>query len=268
MPPLKGFTSLKLGGSVITDKDSYLKADRPAIRRLAKEIAEARLPQVLIVHGGGSFGHPLAEKHRIREGFEREEQLLGFCEVRMAMIELNRLIVDALLRRRVPAVPLFPCSYITTFRGRIESVELTPLRELLRRGFAPVTCGDAVSDRALGFTILSGDQLISRLSVSLNANRLVVGVDVDGIFTSDPNLNSNAELIERLSLREAKRLVSSLGRSTSTDVTGGMFGKISELITAVENGIEVVVVNASRPGRLLAALEGQDFVGTRIFAGE
>jgi len=267
LPPLRGLISLKLGGSVITDKGSYLKANRPAIRRLAKEIGESCLPQILIVHGGGSFGHPLAEKYRIKEGFEREEQLLGFCEVRMAMIELNHLIVDALLRRHVPAVPLFPCSYVTTFKGRIQNVELTPFRELLRRGFTPVTCGDAVSDHALGFTILSGDQLISRLSVNLKVGRLVVGVDVDGVFTSDPNINPDADLIERLSLREMKKLVSSLGRSTSTDVTGGMFGKISELIAAVENGIEVIIVNASKPGRLLAALEGQDFVGTRILTG-
>ena len=267
MPSLKGSISLKLGGSIITDKGSYLKANHLAIRRLAEEIREARLPKILIVHGGGSFGHPLAEKYRIKEGFERDEQLFGFCEVRMAMIALNRLIVKELLRNHVPAVPLFPCSYVTTFKGRMRDFELTPFRELLSRGFAPVTCGDAVSDHALGFTILSGDQLISRLSVNLNVSRLVVGVDVDGVFTSDPNINPDAELIEHLSLREMKSLVSSLGKSTSTDVTGGMFGKISELVSAVENGIEVIIVNASKPGRLLAALQGQDFIGTRIFAG-
>ncbi|MBL7118619.1 isopentenyl phosphate kinase family protein [Candidatus Bathyarchaeota archaeon] len=268
MPYLKGLTALKLGGSVITDKNSYMKANEAVIHRLVDEIARSHIPEILIVHGGGSFGHPLARKYRIKEGFKREEQLLGFCKVRTAMIELNRLLVSALLKGGIPAVPVFPCSHVTTSEGRIESIDLTSIRELLRIGLVPVTCGDAVSDRAQGFTILSGDQLISSLSVDLNAHRIVVGVDVDGVFTSDPKTDPNAELVDFLSLREARKLLSSLGRSTSTDVTGGMFGKIHELLSAVEKGIEVVIVNACKPGRIREALSGKAFVGTRIVAGE
>jgi isopentenyl phosphate kinase len=265
---MKGLTSLKLGGSVVTDKDSHLKADIPTIQRLAEEIARSQIQRVLIVHGAGSFGHPLAKKYEINDGFKHEKQLLGFCEIRMAMIELNRILVDALLKEDVPAVPLFPCSYVTTLKGRIESIDLTPIIGLLRLGFVPVTCGDVVYDRTLGFTVLSGDQLISYLSVGLNASRIVLGVDVDGIFTSNPKTDPDAELLDHLSLNEVRNLLSSLGESTSTDVTGGMFGKISELITAVEKGIEVIVMNASKPGRILEVLAGRDFVGTRIVVGE
>ncbi len=265
---MKRLTSLKLGGSIITDKDSYLKADIPTIQRLAKEIAGSRIQRILIVHGAGSFGHPLAKKYEINDGFKHEKQLLGFCEIRMAMIELNRILVDALLKEKVPAVPVFPCSYITTLKGRIESINLTPIIGLLRLGFVPVTCGDVVYDDALGFTVLSGDQLISYLSMSLNASRIILGVDVDGIFTSDPKTNPDAEFLDHLSLNEVRNLVSSLGESTSTDVTGGMFGKISELIPAVEKDIEVIVMNASEPGRMLEVLAGRDFVGTRIVFGE
>jgi len=268
MPYLKGLTALKLGGSVITDKNSYMKANGVVINRLVDEIARSHIPEILIVHGGGSFGHPLAQKYRIKEGFKRKGQLLGFCKVHTAMIELNRLLVDALLKGDIPAVPVFPFSYVTTSGGRIESIDLTSIRELLRIGLVPVSCGDGVLDRARGFTILSGDQLISTLSVGLNANRIVVGVDVDGIFTSDPKTDPDAELIDFLSLREARKLLSSLGRSTSTDVTGGMFGKIHELLSAVEKGLEVVIVNARKPGRILKVLSGKAFIGTRIVAGE
>lgn len=265
---MKGLTSLKLGGSVLTDKDSFLKADIPTMRRLAQEIARSQIHRFLIVHGAGSFGHPLAKKYGITDGFKNKRQLLGFCEIRMAMIELNRLLVDALLKEKVPAVPVFPCSYVTTHKGRIESIDLTPIIGLLRLGFVPVTCGDVVYDSAIGFTVLSGDQLISHLSVNLNVSRIVLGVDVDGIFTSNPKTNPDAELLDRLSLDEVRNLVSSLGESNSTDVTGGMFGKISELITAVEKGIEVIIMNASKHGRMQEVLAGGDFIGTRIVVGE
>jgi isopentenyl phosphate kinase len=265
---MKSLISLKLGGSVITDKDSYLKADIPTIRRLAAEIARSQPQRLLIVHGAGSFGHPLAKKYGIIDGFKIERQLLGFCKIRMAMIELNRLVVDALLEEEVPAVPVFPCSYVTTRNGRIETIDLTPILGLLGLGFVPVTCGDVVYDSDIGFTVLSGDQLISHLSIVLNASRIVLGVDVDGIFSSNPKTNPDAKLLDHLSLVEVKNLISSLGKSTSTDVTGGMFGKINELITAVENGIEVIVMNASKPGRMQEVLGGRNFVGTKIVVGE
>src|SRR5207237_1301346 len=58
---------VKLGGSVVTEKDKLRTARRPAIRRLAGELAAVRQP-LLVVHGAGSFGHILASRHRLNEG--------------------------------------------------------------------------------------------------------------------------------------------------------------------------------------------------------
>ena len=61
---------LKLGGSVITDKNGELAARTEVINRLAEEIALARKESLIIIHGGGSFGHPTANKHAIKEGLK------------------------------------------------------------------------------------------------------------------------------------------------------------------------------------------------------
>ena len=58
---------VKLGGSVLTDKGRLRSPRRTAIRRLARELAAARAP-LLVVHGAGSYGHILARKHRLNEG--------------------------------------------------------------------------------------------------------------------------------------------------------------------------------------------------------
>jgi isopentenyl phosphate kinase len=47
-------TVLKIGGSVITDKDGELAARTEVINRLAEEIQKANLKKLVIVHGGGS----------------------------------------------------------------------------------------------------------------------------------------------------------------------------------------------------------------------
>ncbi|MBC8074824.1 MAG: amino acid kinase, partial [Chloroflexales bacterium] len=63
-------TLVKLGGSVITDKTGQQIADLPLIQRLANELRAARatnpaLP-VIVGHGSGSFGHPVAARHGIQ----------------------------------------------------------------------------------------------------------------------------------------------------------------------------------------------------------
>ena len=71
-------TVLKLGGSVITDKEKPLTPNLEAIERLATEISRAKVSSLILVHGGGSFGHPVAERHSIAGGFVDSSQILGF----------------------------------------------------------------------------------------------------------------------------------------------------------------------------------------------
>jgi len=55
-----------------------------------------------------------------------------------------------------------------------------------------------------------------------------------------------------------------MGKSTAADVTGGMQGKVTELVSAVEQGIPVAIVNASKPNRVYRALVGEQVGGTII----
>ena len=177
------------------------------------------------------------------------------------MVELSSLIVDALLDVAVSAVSVAPSSFIVTDEGRIGAVELDIVRRLVDLGIIPVLYGDAVLDRSRGFSILSGDQIAVRIAVDLDASRLLFGVDVDGVYTSNPKLDPEARLIERLPLDRLRGLVE-IGGASTTDVTGGMLGKVSEAAVAVEAGVDVHIVNASKPGVILKALRGEPVRGT------
>ena len=60
--------------------------------------------------------------------------------------------------------------------------------------------------------------------------KIVIGTDTDGIFDCDPKTNPNAKPFKKLNLKELKELQPKLGKAQGTDVTGGMAGKIAELI--------------------------------------
>ena len=260
-------TVLKLGGSVITDKDKPATANLEAIERLADEIFRANVSSLILVHGGGSFGHPVAKQYHLTEGYADPEQVTGFSETHRAMTKLNGLVMEALISRGINAVVVQPSSCVVTKAGRIQSMERKPLKRMLDMGLVPVLYGDAVLDSQKGFAILSGDQLVSSLAINFGASRIIMGGDVDGLYTADPKASKSARLIQRVTLEELKAQKHDIEGSKATDVTGGMLGKMRELVPAIEQNIQALIVNATKPLRVYKALRGEEVVGTIVEKG-
>lgn len=258
---------VKLGGSVITDKRRKFKVRRSVLRRLARELAVATGPLVL-VHGGGSFGHPLASEFGLAKGYEHEGQLIGFALTHHAMEKLNAHVLDALHRAGIPAVAVQPSACVVVDGDRIKSMELKPLRKLLELGIVPVLYGDAVPDLSKGMSILSGDQLVVELARELGVGRIILAADVDGVYMADPKMDKKAQLIGEINQTNWPLIESRLTSTTSgKDVTGGIANKIKELLKLAGRGFEAEIVNATRPGVLRRAISGERGLGTRVVAG-
>ena len=256
---------LKIGGSAITDKTGELAAKTEIINRLAEEIKRADLDNLIIVHGGGSFGHPTAAKYGIKDGYKEDPtQKLGFAETHHVMTVLNGLVMDALIWHEVPAVSIAPSSCLLTENGKVKFFDETVLKSMQKMIFTPVMYGDAVLDEKMGFTVLSGDQLVAYLAIKYNAEKIVVGTDTDGLFDSDPKTNPNAKPYKKLTLEELKELQPKLGKAQGTDVTGGMAGKIAELIPAIEQNVRVTITGATKGLSIYRALTDQSVLGTEI----
>ena len=255
---------LKIGGSVITDKNGELAARTEVINRLAEEIQKANVKKLIIVHGGGSFGHPTAQKYGIKEGLKDEAQKIGFAETHHVMTVLNGLVMDSLVWHNISAFSIAPSCCVVTENGRIKFCDDAVLKSLLNMGFVPVLYGDAVLDEKLGFTVLSGDQIAAYLASRFGVSKIIIGADTDGLYNADPKLVRNAKLCMHLTLNELEKVKSKLGGSTVADVTGGMFGKIAEIAPVVAQGVQVAMVNATKPNRLYKALIGEAVEGTII----
>lgn len=255
---------IKLGGSVVTLKENPFTPNTPAIKRLVKEILEADLKSLIVVHGGGSYGHPVAKEYRIADGYKSHSQLIGFSKTRQAMMTLNKLVVDAFIQKGLPAVSVQPSAFILTRNGRIAEFNSAVIEKLLSLKVIPILYGDAVLDSSRGFAILSGDQIVSTLALALGAKRIVICVDVDGLYTDDPKLNPRAELIKEITLNELRGILRNIGTTKTVDVTGGMYGKIVELISALEKEVEVKIINAKKINRLYKALKNMEVTGTEI----
>lgn len=247
-------TVLKIGGSVITDKSASAGSVRPdAIKRIAREIA-GNTSGLVIVHGAGSFGHPQAKRYGLTGKFDP----LGSVMTHRSVKELNNLFVDALIDAGINALGLHPMDCIVCDNGRIDDMFLEQVHLMLQNGLVPVLHGDVVVDRSLGTCVLSGDRIVPYLSKVLGATRIGIGSAENGV------LDGNGNTIERISPGNFDELRMFIGASAGTDVTGGMLGKVLELMELCENSdITSYIFNAGHVGNIASFLKGEN-IGTAI----
>ena len=262
---------LKIGGSILTNKDSEKSEVNPAsLKRIASEIKasmDISPKQLIIVHGAGSFGHPPAKKHKIGEEFDKSEypqKRLGFCEIQNEVKKLNMFICEAFINEGLPAIAVPASSFITATNKRITSGNLDVFKNYLNKGFVPVIYGDVVLDDELEFCVISGDQLIQYLAKNLKSDRVILGTDVDGVYSKNPKTHDDAVFFDKFtSLKD----LDTLEGTTNVDVTGGMVGKIKELLYLADLGIESKIINAEVEDNIFRVLENKDVKGTIISRG-
>jgi isopentenyl phosphate kinase len=212
---------LKLGGSVITDKDRNETIDREGLEVAAAAIGDHDGANLVVVHGGGSFGHPVAEQAGVSPEAGTTDAA-AIREIHAAMGRLNDVVLEGLAREGVPAVPIRPFSAGLRNRDGDVHVRAEAIQAALGEGFVPVLHGDVLTSMGQGATILSGDELIVTLAEALGARSVGLCTTVPGV------LDGEGSVVESIDSFEAVADV--LGGSASTDVTGGMAGKVRALL--------------------------------------
>src|SRR5688572_22499558 len=93
---MQNLVLVKLGGSVVTFKDKPLTANTEAIDRISNVLKMVDVP-VIIVHGGGSFGHYWSVQYDMHTKASRYDAH-GVSIVHESMIALNQVIVNSMIR--------------------------------------------------------------------------------------------------------------------------------------------------------------------------
>lgn len=246
---------LKIGGSVITDKEGYKKPSPEHIARMAKVVAEVWKKgerDLIVVHGAGSFGHPVVIKHGINEGVKDDSHKLGYADTHAACSELSLMLTKALIGEGIPAISIPPSAIISQKKKRIEKFHDDVVREYLSAGYLPVLYGDMVPDSELGGSVCSGDQIMAWLG--RKADFLVFATDVDGV------LDDKGNLIPEITKENFKDVSIHL-KERSKDVTGAMKGKLEELLGL---GTTSYIANSAHPERIAAILQGEKALCTMV----
>jgi isopentenyl phosphate kinase len=255
---------LKLGGSLITEKDQPQTPRLDVITQLAREIAEAfrTIPELrlLIGHGSGSFGHHVADKYQTHVGATSREDWYGFAQVWATANRLNRLVVDALLEEGLPILSMPPSASVICHRGRILKMATEPLLNALEVGLLPVVQGDVAFDQEQGSSIISTEEVFSYLAPYLNPSLILLAGIEPGVFRNYPETDEIIPLITEENMHEF-----AISPASGTDVTGGMQGKVHQALSICRlvPGLEIRIFSGNEIGAVQEALSGAS-VGTLI----
>lgn len=239
---------IKLGGSIITNKEKPLSPRRKTIENIAKSIGRIDEP-IIIVHGGGSFGHFWSVKYDMHTK-PSKYNTRGVSIVKNSMVELNKIILDIFLKNKLNPYCLPPTDFMTgnkPIKSKIKEIEKISKSQLI-----PVTFGDALWFGNGKSYILSGDKIMTILAKELRPRLTIFVMDVDGIYS---NLKKK-DLIHEL--KGESPIIS----DNKMDVTGGMKRKIEEATNISKMGLRVFFVNGNKPERIVNAVKGKKFEGT------
>ena len=130
------------------------------------------------------------------------------------------------------------------------------LQTLLEYGVVPVINeNDTVAVDEIKFG--DNDNLSGMVVHLADADLLVILSDIDGLYTSDPRINSSALLIPLVEKITAE-LERGAGDAQTTVGTGGMRSKIMTAKRVGAYGVHMVIVNGRKQGSLQSLFEGKD----------
>ena len=170
---------IKLGGSIITNKETPLSARRKTIDRILNQIKHIKEPKIL-VHGGGSYGHYWSVKYDMHTKPAKYD-MRGVSIDKNSMVDLNKIILDSAVKNRINAYCLPPTDFMSG--NKFVKNKILTMNQIAKSGLTPVTYGDALWFGQKKSYILSGDVIMSIIAKTLRPRLSKLVLNVDGVYS-------------------------------------------------------------------------------------
>jgi len=239
---------VKIGSNILADEKEGLNAKR--ISSIAADIAELK-----------------------KEGCEVVIVSSGAVAAGMRKLGLKQKPKDIRLKQAAAAVGQSSLMWayeksFSEFGAKVAQVLLTQedfsdrkryinskntLLTLLSYGIVPVVNeNDTVATDEIKFG--DNDNLAALVSILVEADRLVILSDVEGLYTEDPRYNPAAELVS--CVEEISGSIEKIAGGAGTAIgTGGMYSKVLAAKKATAHGIPVNILSGKKKGLILSIVK-------------
>ena len=250
---------VKAGGSVLLDENLFNQfiEDITVINKLGLS--------AIVVHGGGKNIKKKLDKHNIETKFINglrvtDERTIKIVEE--ALLELNTEILNNINDKEANAqsvtprngniIKIIPEKKELGFVGTPKEVNKEVLLKIVKEKRVPIIVPLGIGDDGKIYNI-NADLAAAAIAKEINARRLILMTDVEGVLDKDK------KLISEINSETANNMIN------DQSISGGMIPKIKTCIDAINNGvIGVVIVDGRRQNSLLFEIFSDRGAGTLI----
>ncbi len=271
------------GMTIVVKYGGHAMADEQLKQDFARDITLLKFVGLkpVVVHGGGPQINLVLDQMGIRPKFVRGMRLTD--EPTMDVVEMvlggkiNKAIVHQINQQGGKAVGLSgkdgsliqakklqilhqedlnkPPEIIDPgLVGEVTQINSDIIEKLTQQGFIPIIAPVGAGEAGETYNI-NADLVASRIAMALQAGRLILLTDVNGV------LDATGNLISSIDRRTIKEMID------NKSISGGMIPKIEYALKALENGVEKVqIINGTKRHAILLELFTDSGIGTEVTA--
>ena len=253
------FLVIKMGGSVLSDKNLFntLIEDIAVLNKLGLSI--------FLIHGGGAKISSKLNELKIESNFInglRVTDIKTINNVENVLIEFNKEIVKSLENQSCKArqisskennvITVVPISNSLGYVGSPSNIKTELLINLVKSNEIPVIASLGLDENGQTFNI-NADTAAGSIAKELNARRLLILSDVEGV------LDNNNNLISEINSEKTKEMIN------QGIISGGMIPKINNCLDVAINGVKAVcIIDGRKKHSILFELLSDEGSGTLI----
>ena len=241
---------IKLGTSTLTHGSKKLdRAHMLEIVRVVHKLVEQHAKVILVSSGAMAAGRELLGYPDLPKDVRYKQMLASIGQVKLIeewaqLFSIYSLNVGQILITRADLES----------RERYLNARDTLFAQL-ELGIIPIINeNDAVSISEI--KVGDNDNLAALSAVLVEADKVILLTDQDGLYTADPRKNKDAKLIRNVDTID-EHIIEIAGGSGTTLGTGGMATKIKAAQVATQAGVEMIIASGENPSIILELVHGQ-----------
>ena len=256
---IEDFIVIKMGGSVLSDKNLFntLIEDIAVLNKLGLSI--------FLIHGGGAKISSKLNELKIESNFINGLRVTDdktINNVESVLVEFNKEIVKSLNDQFCKArqinskennvITVVPISNALGFVGKPSHIKTKILINLVKSNEIPVIASLGLNENGQTFNI-NADTAAGSIAKELNARRLLILSDVEGV------LDKEKKLISEINSQKTKEMIN------EGIISGGMIPKINNCLDVAINGVKAVcIIDGRKKHSILFELLSDKGSGTLI----
>ena len=233
------------GATVVIKLGGHAMGNDEAMERFARDIVLMKQTNVhpVIVHGGGPMINSMLEKLGVKSEFVNGKRVTDAATMDVVEMVLsgsvNKRIVAAINAQGGKAVGLSgkdanlitcePADPVLGLVGKPVAVDPSVIKSFQNTAFIPVVAPIGAGRNGETYNI-NGDTAAGAIAAALNADRLLLLTDVEGVKDAD------GDVVTELTPDTVRQLT---GQGV---IAGGMIPKTETALAAIEGGVRAVVI--------------------------